>query len=88
MSRPQVLPALDVLPHQRLSPHSEISEERAIALWRLASERVPDHRDAGGARPCCGTETPDFYRQLALTLRAGEEVPFDEVIAHLGEHRL
>ena len=40
-SRPQLLPALDVLPSQRLSPHSEISEERAIALWRLSSERVP-----------------------------------------------
>ena len=25
----------------------------------------------------------DFYKQLALRLRVGEEVPFEEVIAHL-----
>jgi transcription-repair coupling factor (superfamily II helicase) len=82
VSRPQVLPALDVLPHQRLSPHSEISEERAIALWRLASERVPITVAPVGSA-LLRTRTPGFYRQLALTLHAGEEVPFEDVIAHL-----
>jgi transcription-repair coupling factor (superfamily II helicase) len=82
VSRPQVLPALDVLPHQRLSPHSEISEERAIALWRLASERIPITVTPVGSA-LLRTRTPGFYRQLALTLQAGEEAPFDEVIAHL-----
>ena len=28
-------------------------------------------------------EPGDFYRQLALRLRVGEEVPLDEVVAHL-----
>ncbi len=82
VSRPQVLPALDVLPHQRLSPHSEISEERAIALWRLASERVPITVAPVGSA-LLRSRTPGFYRQLALTLHAGEEVPFEDVIAHL-----
>ncbi|MGH7091697.1 MAG: hypothetical protein ACREFQ_22640, partial [Stellaceae bacterium] len=36
---PQLIPALDVLPHQRLSPHSEIAEKRAVGLWRLAAHR-------------------------------------------------
>ena len=82
VSRPQVLQSLDVLPHQHLSPHSEISEQRAIALWRLASERVPI-TVTPVASALLRTGTPDFYRQLALTLRAEEEVPFDEVVAHL-----
>ncbi len=79
---PQLLPALDALPLQNLSPHAEILEQRAIGLWRLASQRVPITilpvpsallRIAPG----------DFYRQLALKLRVGEELPLEEVIAHL-----
>ena len=31
LPEPQLLPALDVMPHQRMSPHSEISEARATA---------------------------------------------------------
>jgi transcription-repair coupling factor (superfamily II helicase) len=80
--RPQLLPALDVLPHQRLSPHSEISEERAVALWRLAGGRAPV-TVAPVASALLRTHEPGYYRQLALPLRAEEEVPFEEVIAHL-----
>ncbi|MEO7143472.1 MAG: transcription-repair coupling factor, partial [Bryobacteraceae bacterium] len=36
---PQTIPALDILPHQKLSPHTEIAEQRAIGLWRLATGR-------------------------------------------------
>ncbi len=82
VSRPQVLPELDVLPFQRLSPHSEISEERAVALWRLASERVPLTVTPVGSA-LLRTRSAAFYRQLTLTLCAREEVPFDEVISHL-----
>lgn len=38
---PQLLPTLDTLPLQNLSPHAEILEERAIGLWRLSTQRVP-----------------------------------------------
>ena len=38
---PQLLPALDVLPLQKLSPHAEILEARAVGLWRLATGRAP-----------------------------------------------
>jgi transcription-repair coupling factor (superfamily II helicase) len=82
VNQPQVLPALDVLPFQHLSPHTEISEERAVALWRLASGRAPI-TVTPAASALLRTETADFYRQLALTLRAGEEAPFDDVVGHL-----
>jgi transcription-repair coupling factor (superfamily II helicase) len=81
-SKPQLLPALDVLPMQHLSPHAEVLERRAVALWRLATARAPI------------TVTPvqsalqridpsDYYRQLALHLKVGDEVPFEDVVAHL-----
>src|SRR5215831_4338912 len=31
------VPTRDVLPFQNLSPHPEIQEQRAIALWRIAT---------------------------------------------------
>ncbi|MFY9673457.1 MAG: transcription-repair coupling factor, partial [Terriglobales bacterium] len=34
------LPARDVLPFQNLSPHPEIQEERATALWKIATGRA------------------------------------------------
>src|SRR5438270_729422 len=40
-NRPQMIPALDVLPFQKLSPHTEITEQRALGLWRLATRNVP-----------------------------------------------
>ena len=80
--RPQLVPALDVLPGQGLSPHTEVSEQRAIGLWRLASERVPVTVAPVGAA-LVRTETPDFYRQLALRLRVGDEVPLEALTEHL-----
>ena len=80
--RPQMIPALDVLPAQRLSPHTEISEQRAIGLWRLAGGRVPI-TITPVASALLRTERADFYRQLALTLRVGEEIPLEDLIAHL-----
>ena len=38
---PQIIPALDVLPLQNMSPHADICEQRAVGLWRLATQRVP-----------------------------------------------
>ncbi len=81
-ARPQLLPALDVLPGQRLSPHAEINEQRAVALLRLATERVPIT-----VAPVAGAllrhEPRDFYRQLATTIHVGDEVPLDALTAHL-----
>jgi transcription-repair coupling factor (superfamily II helicase) len=79
---PQLLPSLDVLPSQRLSPHAEISEQRAVGLWRMAMRRAPI-TILPVAAALQRVQPADFYRQLALRLRVGEEVPFEEVIAHL-----
>jgi transcription-repair coupling factor (superfamily II helicase) len=80
--RPLTVPALDVLPHQNLSPHSEISEQRAIGLWRLSTREIPITL-APIQSVLLRTENREFYRQLALTLRVGEELAIEDIIAHL-----
>src|SRR4029077_3785184 len=80
--RPQLLPALDVLPMQNLSPHAEICEQRAIGLWSLATKRSPI-TIMPVASALLKIEPGDFYRQLALRLRVGEELPLEEVLSHL-----
>jgi len=79
---PQLIPALDVLPFQNLSPHNEIAEQRAIGLWRLSTRRVPI-TVTPVASALLRTETREFYKQLALTLRVGEEIPLEDLIKHL-----
>ena len=83
-SRPQIIPALDVLPHQRLAPHTEIAEQRAAGLYRLATGDAPitvTPLDSALYRAATG----DYYRQLALTLRTGEDLPLDDLLAHLNK---
>ena len=46
-------------------------------------ETLADHRSCRWRRRCCKIEPGDFYRQLALRLRVGEELPLEEVVAHL-----
>jgi transcription-repair coupling factor (superfamily II helicase) len=82
LPRPQTIPALDVLPAQRMSPHSEISEQRAIGLWRLASRKT-SITITPVASALLRTEAAEFYRQLALSLRVGEEIPLQDLLAHL-----
>ncbi len=79
---PQLLPAVDVLPLQNLSPHAEICEQRALGLWRLATQRAPI-TIMPVASALLRVAPGDYYRQLALKLRVGDELPLDEVIAHL-----
>jgi len=80
--RPQLIPALDVLPNQRLSPHSEVSEQRATGLWRMSVGRTTI-TVTPAASALLRTESADFYRQLALSLRVGEEIPLEDLIQHL-----
>ena len=79
---PQLLPAPDVLPQQRLSIHSEIAERRAIGLWRLSAQKIPI-TVVPVASALLRTEAPEFYRQLALTLRVGEEIAQQDLVQHL-----
>jgi transcription-repair coupling factor (superfamily II helicase) len=82
LPRPQSIPAMDVLPAQRMSPHSEIGEQRAIGLWRMASRKT-SITITPVASALLRTEAAEFYRQLALTLRVGEEIPLELLLAHL-----
>jgi transcription-repair coupling factor (superfamily II helicase) len=76
------LPAHDVLPFENLSPHSEIQEQRAATLWKIAS---------GQARlviapieaVCMRLFARDHYGALALMLRRGEEHIPDMLVEHL-----
>jgi transcription-repair coupling factor (superfamily II helicase) len=79
---PLLLPALDVLPGQGMSPHAEILATRAAAFDRLA------HGKAGilvlpVAAALSRVSSPHYYRQLTLTLRVHEEIALDDLSAHL-----
>jgi transcription-repair coupling factor (superfamily II helicase) len=76
------LPAHDVLPFESMSPHPEIQEERAAALWKIASGEarivvVPFEAAAMRVRAA------KSYADLARTLRRGEEVDLEELTQHL-----
>ncbi len=76
------LPVRDVLPFQNLSPHPEIQEQRAIALWKIATGAasvviVPVVAAASRVRPA------EFYSGLARTLRRGETLETGNLLEHL-----
>src|SRR5689334_19649788 len=76
------LPTRDVLPFQNLSPHPEIQEERAIALWRMATGvadvvLVPAVAAATRLRPA------EFYSGLGRQVRRGETLDTTALTAHL-----
>lgn len=79
---PITLPAHDVLPYDGLAPHPEISERRAIGLWRLSSERPPLVLTSIAAA-LRKLYAPEYYHGLAFRLARGEEMPLDLVIAEL-----
>ncbi len=76
------LPARDVLPFQNLSPHPELQEERATALWKIATGRasiVVSPVAAAAIRQ----RSADYYSDLARTIRRGESFDVDGLLAHL-----
>lgn len=80
--RPLLIPAPDVLPGQGLSPHNEIKEQRAIALYRMAAGEC-SIAVAPVASALMRVETCRAYLQLAIHLRTGDEIPMDDLAAHL-----
>src|SRR5467141_3838178 len=77
-----VLPARDVLPFQNLSPHPEIQEERATALWKIATGRA-----AIVLSPVTSTtillRSADYYGDLGRVLRRGETFDLEKLLEHL-----
>jgi transcription-repair coupling factor (superfamily II helicase) len=76
------LPAYDVLPFENLSPHPEIQEARATALWKIATA-------AAGVVVTPATASvmrlrgAGFYSDLAKVVRRGEMVNPEQLIEHL-----
>jgi len=76
------LPCFDVLPFENLSPHPEIQEERATALWKIAT---------GAASivimPVCAAlmrmRDAGFYAELARVVRRGETIDVEGLVEHL-----
>ncbi len=79
---PLILPALDVLPGQNMSPHAEILATRAAALSRLA-DGYKGIALAPVAAALSRIEAPSFYRHLTQTLHLHDEVPLDDLASHL-----
>ena len=76
------LPARDVLPYQNLSPHPEIQEERATALWKIATGRATIVISPVSATTIL-LRAPDYYADLARILRRGETFDLEKLLAHL-----
>src|SRR5690348_10426941 len=76
------LPARDVLPFQNLSPHPELQEERATALWKIATGKA-----SVVVSPIAATailqRSADYYTDLARTLRRGESFDLENLLGHL-----
>jgi transcription-repair coupling factor (superfamily II helicase) len=76
------LPAHDVLPFENLSPHPDVQEQRAAALWKLATGAV-SILIAPAEAAALRLFGRDYYASLAVTLRRGEEIDIEVLTAHL-----
>jgi transcription-repair coupling factor (superfamily II helicase) len=76
------LPARDVLPFQNLSPHPELQEERATALWKIATGAVSIVISPVAAT-AIRLRSNDYYVDLARTIRRGESFDLEALLAHL-----
>src|SRR5438552_3412582 len=76
------LPTRDVLPFQNLSPHPEIQEERAAALWKIASGAVSILL-APIAATTIRLASTEYYTDLARKIRRGEAIDTEPLIEHL-----
>ncbi|MGA3080456.1 MAG: transcription-repair coupling factor [Terracidiphilus sp.] len=76
------LPAHDVLPFENLSPHPDVQEQRAAALWKLATGAV-SILIAPVESAALRLFNRDYYAGLAVTLKRGEEVDVEVLTGHL-----
>src|ERR1700734_3413380 len=78
------LPARDVLPFQNLSPHPELQEERATALWKIATGAA-----SIVVSPVAATairlRSSDYYTDLARTIRRSESFDLDSLLPPLNK---
>jgi transcription-repair coupling factor (superfamily II helicase) len=76
------LPSWEVLPYEGRSPHAEIAEARAVALWRLATGEI-DILVAPVPALLWRMREASFYRALARALTRDEVIAHPDLIAFL-----
>jgi transcription-repair coupling factor (superfamily II helicase) len=76
------LPAHDVLPFENLSPHPDVQEQRAAALYKLATGAV-SILIAPAEAAALRLFDRNYYASLAVTVRRGEEMDVEILTAHL-----
>src|SRR5271156_2109151 len=76
------LPTRDVLPFQNLSPHPEIQEERAVALWKVATGAV-SILVSPIAATALRLRSAEYYADLARMVRRGETLDTEPLLRHL-----
>ena len=76
------LPTRDVLPFQNLSPHPEIQEERAVALWKIATGAA-SIVVAPIAASALRLRSAAYYADLARVVRRGDTLDPGPLLSHL-----
>jgi transcription-repair coupling factor (superfamily II helicase) len=76
------LPASESDPYSGTSPHAEILERRALALWRLTAG-MGDIVLLSARSLMRRFVAVDEIKQAVVTLKVGEELPLDYLIEHL-----
>src|ERR1700684_999291 len=76
------LPTRDVLTFQNLSPHPEIQEERAVALWRIATGAV-SILVSPIAATALRLRSAEYYADLARMVRRGETLVTEPLLRDL-----
>src|SRR5438270_1701847 len=77
-----ILPAHDVLPFENQSPHPEIQESRATALWKIATgeaEIVIAPLESAAMRLHPG----EFYADLARVIHRTDSLDTEKLVEHL-----
>ncbi len=70
------------LPFQNLSPHPEIQEERAVALWKIATGAVSIIISPVAAT-ALRLRSAEYYADLARVVRRGETFDTESLLSHL-----
>lgn len=76
------LPAYDVLPFEGQSPHPEIQEARATALWKIATGAA-SVVVAPFAATAMRMRDASYYAELAKIIRRGEMIDGERIVEHL-----
>src|SRR6266849_3142943 len=76
------LSARDVLPFQNLSPHPEIQEERATALWKIATGAA-SLVVCPVAASTIRLRSAEYYSDLGRVVRRNETLDTEALIGHL-----